>query len=118
MAVLAIQNPVFKPAARVITAITKANPASVTTSFDHNYVTGTIIRLFIPAGFGMVQANNLEGSIIVTSDTTFTIDIDTTNFDTFAAAATFPQSYQYAQCIPTGEINSILSASTFNVLPY
>lgn len=118
MAILAIANPTFKPAARVISSITNSNPATIVTSFDHNYITGVIIRLFIPAGFGMVQANNLEAQITVVDDTTFTIDIDTTNFDVFAAAATFPQSYQFAQCIPTGEINSILAGAVQNVLPY
>lgn len=118
MAVLAIQRPVFKPAMRIISAITNSFPATVTTSFDHNYVTGTIVRLNIPPGFGMLQANQLIGPVTVTGDTTFTIPIDTTYFDVFATPATFPQSYQHAQVTPVGEINSLLTEATRNVLPY
>jgi len=118
MPVLAIQNPVFKPAMRIVTAITNAFPAAVTTSFDHNYITGTIIRLIVPLGFGMVQANQKFGTITVTSPTTFNIDIDTTFFDVFAAPVTFPENQQSSQCVPFAEINSILSGATENVLPY
>jgi|SRR5712671_531292 len=118
MPVFAIQNPVFQPAMRIVTAITNAFPAAVTTSFDHNYVTGTIIRLTIPPGYGMVQANQKFGAIEVTSPTTFNIDIDTIFFDVFVVPVTFPDDRQQAQSVPFAEINSILTAATQNVLPY
>lgn len=118
MAILAQPFPVFQKAMRIISAITNANPAAVTTTFNHQYVTGMIVRLNIPNGFGMVQANQLYGAIVVTGDTTFTIDIDTTTFDVFAAPSSFPLNYQYAQCTPIGEISPLLSAATQNVLPY
>jgi hypothetical protein len=41
------------------------------------------MRLNIPKGYGMQQANQLQGEITVTGDTTFTIDIDTTQMDPF-----------------------------------
>jgi hypothetical protein len=118
MAILATAYPVFQPAMRIITAITNASPASVTTSFDHQYRTGTVVRLNIPTGFGMVQANQLTGTITVTSDTSFTIPIDTTYFDVFAASVTFPYSYQSATVVPIGEDSATLLAATVNVLPY
>lgn len=83
MAILAYRRPVFQKAMRIITAITNAFPASVTTSFNHNYITGMIVRLNIPMGYGMQQANQLYGPIIVTGNTTFTIDIDTISMDPF-----------------------------------
>ncbi len=116
--ILAQQFPVFQKAMRVISAITNANPAAVTTTFNHQYITGMIVRLNIPEGFGMVQANQLYGPIIVTGNTTFTIDIDTTNFDVFAAPSSFPFNRQYAQVTPIGELNVTLKAATANVLPY
>lgn len=116
--ILAQKFPVFQKAMRVISSITNANPAAVTTTFNHQYVTGMIVRLNVPNGFGMVQANQLYGPIIVTGDTTFTIDINTLNFDVFAAPSTFPLNSQYAQCTPIGELSPILSAATQNVLPY
>ena len=110
-------SPTFQPAMRVISAITNANPAAVTTSFDHDYISGEIVRLIIPPGYGMTQANKLEGAIVVTGDDTFTINIDTTLFDVFASPGSSPEDLQFAQVIPIGEINEILSAATQNVLP-
>lgn len=81
MAILATQFPVYQPAMRIISSITNADPAVVTTTFNHQYQSGLIVRLNVPLGYGMQQANQLYGPIMVTGDTTFTIDIDTTFFD-------------------------------------
>lgn len=118
MAILSNPFPIFQPAMRVISSITNANPAVVTTTIDHQYQTGMINRLNIPLGFGMTQANGLQGTIVVTGDTTFSIAIDTTPFDIFSAPATYPLSYQSATVTPIGEVNELLSAATRNVLPY
>jgi hypothetical protein len=113
-----IQYPVFQPAMRVITAITNTLPAVVTTNLNHQYVNGMTVRLNVPRGFGMVQANQKQGIITVTGPTTFTLPIDATNFDIFAAPTKFPANKQSAVVTPIGEINSMLSAATKNVLPY
>jgi hypothetical protein len=118
MAILAQQYPVFQRAMRIISDITNASPAIVTTTFNHQYETGMIVRLWIPDGYGMVQANRLYGSIIVTGDTTFTIDIDTTNFEAYTTPSTYPQNRQYAQVVPIGEVTSLLTSATKNALPY
>ena len=118
MSILAFRNPVYQPAMRIIDNITNQDPAIVTTSFPHNYINGLIVRLIVPPGFGMIQANQLFGEIIVLSPTTFAINIDTTFFDDFDIPLTFPDSYQEAQCVPIGEDNSILTGATQNVLPY
>lgn len=118
MAILAQQFPVYQPAMRIIASITTANPATVTTTFAHQYLTGTICRLHIPLGFGMYQANNLYAPITVTGTTTFTIDIDTTQFQPFAAPVTFPLDAQSAVVVPIGELNNQLTAAVQNVLPY
>lgn len=113
MTILANPNPIFQPAMRIIAAITNAFPASVTTTFAHQYKDLTVVRLDIPVGFGMQQANQLFGTILVTSPTTFTIDIDTTPFDAFSIPAGTSQA---AQVVPIGEDNSTLKAATLNVL--
>ena len=118
MAIQAYPFPVFQPAMRVISSITNGFPAVVTTTFDHQYISGTVMRLYVPVGYGMVQANQLYGDIVVTGATTYTIDIDTTFFDPYLTPSTFPETSQYAQCIPIGENNDILTASVQNVLPY
>lgn len=116
MAIYAQVNPVYKPAMRIISAITNSFPASVTTTFNHGYITGTIVRLDIPTGYGMTQANQQFGSIIVTSSNTFKIPIDTTFYDTFSAPATFPDNAQQAQVVPFAEDNLLLKAAVQNVL--
>jgi hypothetical protein len=111
--------PVFQPSMRLITAITNANPAQVTTSFPHQYFTGTIVRLDIPIADGMRQANQLFADIVVNSPTTFFINIDTTLFEPFLIPMTTnPRINTAAQVVPIGEINSVLIAAVQNVLPY
>ena len=109
------QSPTFQPAMRLIQSITKANPALVTTTFDHDYITGEIVRLVIPSEYGMIQADQKIGTITVTSSTMFSIDIDTTSYDEFVDPGVSVE--QCAQVIPVGEINSTLRAAVKNVLP-
>lgn len=122
MAIYALQNSIYKPAMRAILSITNAVNALVTTTVDgviaanHNYITGTIVRLDIPPGFGMTQANQLYAPITVVSPIAYTIEIDTTHFDAFAIPIYYPYSYQQAQSVPIGEINSLLTAAVQNVL--
>lgn len=114
--VYAVTDPVFQPAMRIVTAITREELAAVTTSFDHNYITGEIVRLYISPFEGMQQANQLTGTIVVTGPTTFTITIDTTNFDIFAVPNPLPYGYYPSQVVPIGEVNEMLLAATKNVL--
>lgn len=118
MTILAQQYPVYQPAMRIISGITNSNPASVTTTFNHQYNTGLIVRLDIPSGYGMSQANQLSGAIVVTSPTTFDIAIDSSSFQPFTTPSSYPENTQYPQAVPMGELNIYLNSATFNVLPY
>lgn len=110
-------DPSFERAAKHISAITNANPAAITTTTNHDYEDGDIVRLLIPSGFGMTQADKLKGKITVTGAQTFTIDIDTTTFDAFAVPSPVPWYINAtAQSIPVGEISANLSGATQNVL--
>jgi len=112
-------NPIFQRSMRIIEAITNGFPAQVTTTFPHQYLNGLIVRLYIPEGFGMQQANQLSGAITVTSATTFLVDIDTTNFDSFIIPTIVEGvSYTCPQVVPTGEVSSTLQNATQNVLPF
>lgn len=115
MPIYALPYPVFKPATRIISAITNDFPAVVTTTFDHGYIDGLIVRLIIPIGYGMQAANKLFGSITVTSPTEFKIDIDTRPFDPFVIPSV---QKQQAQSVPFAEDNDILAGAVQNVLPY
>ena len=119
--------PMFKPAMRIISAITKSNPASVTTTVDHFYNSGTIVRLVIPESCGMQQINNIVGTITNTGATTFTINIDSTLFDAFNVPLDIyhdpingvsPHVNTCALVLPIGETTDTLTSATQNVLPY
>ena len=113
----AFQNPIFQPAMRLIAAITNANPAVVTTTFAHLYLTGLIVRLDLPPAVGMPQANGMTGTITVLSPTTFSIDIDTTLFTPFAIPA-MPGPFDdvCAQVVPIAEVNNSLDQAVRNIL--
>lgn len=112
-----IQNPIFMPAGREIVAITNAFPAQVTTSFDHGYITGAKVSLYVPKYYGMEQVNHMQGSIQVTGTTTFLIDIDTRPFDPFVVPAPNPnQTLTPAQVVPVGEDNDTLLSAFMNIL--
>lgn len=118
MPILAQEFPVFQPAMRIISNIFNTNPIYVTTTFKHQYVSGIICRLNIPPGYGMEQANQLSAPITVIDDYSFTMPIDAEKFDVFSVPVAFPFNRQYAQVTVIGEINSMLTAPTRNVLPY
>ena len=109
----AVQRPMFQPAMRVVTDITNGFPCVVTTSFNNNFFTGDIVRIIIPLGWGMQQINNQFSPVTIISPTTFSMNIDTTNYDVFFDGNTG----QFAQCIPIAEVNSTIYGATYNTLP-
>jgi len=111
-------DPAFKPARKNIASITNASQALVVTTSDHEYLTGTVVRLIIPFKRGMQEANQLTGKITVVDATSFTIDIDTSLMDTFITVlspALSPNLDICAQVNPIGESNEMLSAATERV---
>lgn len=118
MVILATQNPTFQPAMRIITAITQSNPVVITTSFDHNYGTGEIVRINIAPGAGMTQINQKSGALVVISPTEFALPINSTNFDAFVVPPiNTPDKFNTSsQVTPIGEVNSTLLFATRNVL--
>ena len=118
MAILAFESPTFQPAMRIISAVTQGNPVTITTTFDHDYESGLVVRIKIPHGFGMQQLDGKKGEITVTSSTEFTLNIDTSTYDAFVAPVLPPDNAQYAQVVPVAQDNDMLTAATRNVLPY
>lgn len=113
------QNPTFQRARRLISAITQANPAEITTSFDHDYETGDIVRIYVPRGFGMTEIDKMQGTITVTATDTFTINIDTTGFSAFSIPGSIAWYIAtYPSVLPVGEISANLGAATQNTLPH
>jgi hypothetical protein len=112
------QDPSFLPALRLITSITNSYPATISTTFDHDFSSGIIVRIQIPIACGMEQLNNYTGEITVIGPTTFTLDVDTTRYALFAIPAIpFPVwSNTCATVVPIGEVNSKLDEAVRNVL--
>ena len=71
------------PRTQLITAITQANPMVVTVADAGTYVVGQQIKLTIPNGYGMTQANQLNGTIIAISGLNFTINQNSRAFSAF-----------------------------------
>lgn len=116
---IAVPYPIFQPAMRLIAAITNSFPMVVTTTFAHQYITGTIVRLDIPPADGMQQADQQFAPLVVLSPTTFSLPIDSTLFEPFAIPVSPPPYINTcAQVVPIAENNNILTAATQNVLPY
>jgi hypothetical protein len=112
-------NPIFQPAMRLIGAISQSNPAQLTTTFAHQYKSGTIVRLNIPQLDGMQELADTIWPITVTGATTFTVPVDSTTFSAFAIPVDPPfHEDTCAQVVPIGEITSTLAAATVNVLPF
>lgn len=101
----------FIPKERIVIAITNDYPALITTSVDHGYLNGNIIRVDIPLGFGMQEINKQAASMTVLNATQFYINIDTRYYSAFFIPA---GTQQVAQCIPIGENNDIIYNATFN----
>lgn len=96
------------------------SPTIVETSFAHNYVNDLVIRLVVPKGYGMVQANNMVGRIEVLTDTTFAIDVDTSAADPFVypSLAVRNSLRRAAQAVPAGTFNNTTLGVFRNVLPF
>lgn len=121
----AIQFPTFQPAMRNILSITQSDPAIITTTFDgttpgvHQYQTGMICSLNIPYSYGMQGANQFQSPITVTSETTFTMPIDTTQMDPFVVPTGQPVNFGTPPTVVNvGQTNENLRYAVQNVLPY
>lgn len=124
----ALQHPMFEPAISDIIAITNANPAVVTTGTivrsnpptqtPHHYLSGLIIRMIIPQLYGMRIDPQVTFTITVISSTTFSIPLNTANFDVFIIPTELPGQPETnpAQVIPVGEVAAQLTQSFVNIL--
>ena len=97
-----LQGPVysdFEPQLNLISNVSNAVAAVVTTVTDHGYETGMVVRINVPKTYGMTLFN--QATIVVTSSNTFTTDINTSKMDPFVAPTLYPPvAFTPAQCIP------------------
>jgi hypothetical protein len=82
---------IYTPGIQYIESITNAQNALVTTTADHSYVVGQSVQFFIPPQWGIRQLNQRKGVVLtVPTDTTFTVNINTTTFDAFITPSPAP----------------------------
>ncbi len=113
-------QPIFYPRMRYITSISKAAQAVVVTSVTHGYQRGMKIRFRVPQVFGMVEMDGLEGTIVAVNTSTtvnsFTVDIDSSAFTTFAFPLTADVPFTPAQAIPDGMNTAYAANNDLNQL--
>lgn len=100
-------NPVgLTQSLRYITDITKGAETVIKYSVKHPYVVGDVIRQSIDKPYGMVEMNDIKGTItaIDTDKNTVTVDIDSTTFSDFK----YPASGD-GRCTPP---HSVLSGAS------
>lgn len=95
-------DPRFQPAMRLISDITRGPKTTITTSFDHDYESGLVVRLYVPDYYGMSQIDRLTGAISVLSSDTFSIDLDSSLFDPFSVPSSPPYYNKTATVVPVG----------------
>lgn len=112
----------YQPARRWITGITAAASAVITLSVTHNYTVGDIIKVRVPAGWGMTQIDGLEGEVtaIDTTNNTITTDINSAAFTAFAfpTSAVAAAGISFPEVVPVGEIATQLDNPIDNTSLY
>lgn len=78
---------IWQPQSCLITKITQAADAVITTSVDHGYVADQLIYLSVAPQFGMSQASGKITKIKSVTANTMTVELDTTGFTAFAFPA-------------------------------
>ena len=114
---------IYEPKQRVITAVTQAASAVVTFAAPHDFTVGQEVRFKVPTvtagvAYGMVELNNLQGTVsaISVANNTITVDIDTTGFTAFAFPLTANVPFTPAQVVPVGEDTAAANLAGSDVL--
>jgi hypothetical protein len=114
-------DPIFYPRRRFITKITQATSAVVTLSVTHGYQVGQLVRFVVPAAYGMVEMDGLQGTITAintttTSGNTITVNIDSSAFTAFAFPLTAAVPFTAAEVVPVGEDTGFALSAGVDIL--
>lgn len=98
----------FYPRRRSITKITQASQAVVTLSVTHGYKVGQLVRMVVPAAYGMSEMNGLQATIVAVNTTaasgnTITLNVDSSAFSAFAFPVSADVPFSPAEVVPMGE---------------
>lgn len=104
----------FYPLANIITAITNASPAVITTLMPHGYRPGNIVRVVTEFNGTMLEINGKSGLATILSPTTLSIPVDSRDYGAFTY---FTEWTNVAQVIPIAEVNVTLQNAEQNIGP-
>lgn len=91
----------FYPKLVYISAITNSLPAEVTFTEIHDFTPGEIVSFRVGKQFGMFEINNMRGKVLVKTDYTITVDIDTSTWNAFSLAALNDPGTSPPCCVPS-----------------
>ena len=116
-----IEPQYYQPSRFVIYSVTLGQETIITTSVNHNYVIGQLVRLIIPAAFGCFQLNESKGYVLsIPSSNQVLVSIDSSvNVDHFIASsstAVFPQILAIGD-VNSGQTNANGINSTLTYIP-
>jgi hypothetical protein len=106
----------FYPGRRLITNITQANGAVISTATNHGLTVGQQVRIRVGAPWGMTQINNQQGVITAVTATTFTIgSINSSAYTAFAwpAATAVPFTEAFVDPVGSGPTPTTVGGLTY-----
>lgn len=110
------------PSSLLITAATKSFPMVITvavgnTSTEVNtYIVGMAVRLFVPWSYRMWQANGLVATITDINSNDFSLNVDSSLFDTFVIPSSTAETP--ASISPSGSRNLQYTNNTSRFVPF
>lgn len=106
--------PLFAPREQIITGISQANPCVVQLSETHDFVVGSVVRIVVPAAYGMIQLNDVQATVTAITATSITLNLDSTAFTAFAYPTSAAYRTSFPLVVPMGEVATILTNSMEN----
>lgn len=113
----------YYPRRRFITSISQAVNAVVVLSVTHGYQVGQLVRMVIPAAYGMAQMNGLQATIIAVNAATtgagansITLNVNSSAFNAFAFPLNAAAPFTQAQVVPMGEDTADALAQGVDIL--
>lgn len=104
-----IEPQFYQPKVFDISGIVLGYQTTITTSVNHDYVIGQLVRLLIPSKYGSRLLNERKGLVIlIPASNQVTLDISSFGVDAFIAAPTFLpyESHTLPQIVAIGDQNS------------
>jgi hypothetical protein len=96
-----VANNAFYPRYSEVSAITNALQAIVTFTEDHDFTIGEIVAFRVGKAFGMPEINNKHAKVLFKTDSTITINIDTSTWGIFTLSQLNQPGTSPPVCLPS-----------------